>query len=348
VTNEAATIATTYVLPMRWVDDLGLQELADYVNRVSRLVAEVIVVDGSPPERVDAHRDAFADVVRVLTPQPYSGGNGKVAGVLTGIREASEELVTIADDDVRYGADELAVLMRRLSTADLVRPQNVFSGWSWHARWDTGRSLINRAFGGDYPGTFGVRRSTLLAAGGYANDVLFENLELIRTIRAAGGREVVADDVFVPRLPPSANHFWSQRVRQAYDDFAQPGRLAVELALLPLIAGGVRYPAFGVALASAVVAVAEVGRRRRGGKAHYSRFAALWALPWVAERSLCVWLAVGARAHGGVMYAGSRLFEAAHSEATIRRRLAARASEKRPDAPESRPLYTQRQTDRST
>jgi len=321
VDRVTAPIAATYVLPMRWVDDHGLQELVDYVTGMSLLLAEVIVVDGSAPERVEGHRAAFAGAVYVMAPPAVSGGNGKVAGVMMGVRMASEELIVLADDDVRYRAGDLAEVVRRLSTADLVRPQNVFSAWPWHARWDTGRSLINRALMGDYPGTLAVRRSTLLAAGGYAGDVLFENLELIRTIRAAGGREVVADDIFVERRPPSTSHFWSQRVRQAYDDFAQPGRLLVELAILPLIACSVRHHALGFVLALTVVSVAEIGRYRHGGRSHYSLFAALWALPWVAERAICVWLAVGARARGGVSYAGSRLFKAAHSEAAIRRRV---------------------------
>src|SRR3712207_6849145 len=41
--------------------------------------------------------------------------------------------------------------------------------------------------------------------------------------------------VLVRRLPPSAGHFLGQRVRQAYDDFAQPLRLTAELSILPLV-----------------------------------------------------------------------------------------------------------------
>ena len=61
--------------------------------------------------------------------------------------------------------------------------------------------LLNRVTGGDWPGTLGVRRSVLVATGGYDGRALFENLELVRTIVAAGGREALLDDVFVPRRP---------------------------------------------------------------------------------------------------------------------------------------------------
>jgi hypothetical protein len=317
-------LQVSYVLPVRWTSDQGFDELAGYLETVSSLVAEVIVVDGSPTDLWHAHRAALDGSVRILQPQPWPGGNGKVAGVMTGVRAARHDCVILADDDVRYGPDELRRVAERLANADLVRPQNVFTELPWHARWDTGRSLLNRALSADYPGTFGVRRHSLLAAGGYAGDVLFENLEMIRTIRAVAGREVVAADVFVPRRPPSAGHFWSQRVRQAYDDFGQPLRLLLELSLLPLIVCAARRPLIGIGLATTVLALAERGRRRHGGRARYTRWAAVWALPWVAERSVCVWLALAVRATGGVRYSGNRIKNAAHSQSAIRRRLATR------------------------
>jgi hypothetical protein len=318
-------LAVSYVLPVRWTSDEGLDELADYLRGLTGWADEVIVVDGSAQNLWDAHRAAFAGSVRLLQPAPWPGGNGKVAGVMTGVRAAVHDDIILADDDVRYGTFELAAVAARLAEADLVRPQNVFTEWPWHARWDTGRSLLNRAVSEDFPGTFGVRRSLLLAAGGYAGDVLFENLELIRTIRAAGGREVIADDIFVLRRPPTAAHFWSQRIRQAYDDFAQPGRLTFELSLLPLMVWAWRRPVIGIVFAVVVLALAEHGRGRCGGRKHFPRSAALWALPWTVERSVCVWLALAARVTGGVHYAGSRLVAAAHSEGAIRRRLARHA-----------------------
>ena len=132
-------------------------------------------------------------------------------GVFTGVRRASFEAVVIADDDVRYDEAALTRVAGLLRGHDLVRPQNYFDPMTWHAWWDSAPSLLNRAMGGDFPGTLGFRRSFFIAMGGYDGDTMFENLELIRTVAAAGGSEVVALDLFVARGPPSARGFWSQR-----------------------------------------------------------------------------------------------------------------------------------------
>ncbi|WP_229789955.1 glycosyltransferase [Pilimelia terevasa] len=140
----------------------------------------------------------------------------------------------IADDDVRYTPDQLVRLDALLHDHDLVRPQNYFSPLPWHAWWDTGRTLDNRGLGGeDVPGTLAVRRETFTAMGGYDGDVLFENLELIRTVRAHGGQDRNAPDIHVARNPPTTGRFWSRRVRQAYDDHARPARPGAALAVLP-------------------------------------------------------------------------------------------------------------------
>jgi hypothetical protein len=192
----------------------------------------------------------------------------------------------------------------------VVRPQNYFDPLPWHARWDTGRTLLNRAVAADWPGTLVVRRSALPA--GYDGDAMFENLELVRTVQARGGRELPVLDLYVPRRPPSSAHFRGQRVRQAYDSFAQPGRLAAELAVLPLALAGLRRPRWLLAGAVAVAGLAEVGRRRAGGRAVFPADTPLWAPLWLAERAVCSWLAVGARLHGGVRYGDGRLHLAAH------------------------------------
>jgi hypothetical protein len=323
-------VGVEYVLPLKWSAEQSereLPELAAYLRRLAPLVA-VTVVDGSDAALAARHAESFGPTVRVLTPEPWPGANGKVRGVVTGVRAARHEFVVVADDDVRYHHSELARVAELLADADLVRPQNVFDPCPWHARWDTGRTLLNRALRHDHPGTFGLRRGTFLAMGGYDGDVLFENLELSRTMAAAGGREVHAPDLFVARRPPTARHFAGQRVRQAYDSFATPGRLAAELSVLPALALARRRGRLGratAALALATVALAEVGRRRAGGRTVLPWTAPLWAPPWLAERSVCSWLAVARRLGGGVPYAGGRLRTAAHSTRQLRRTVPGRA-----------------------
>ena len=285
----------------------------------------MIVVDGSPPPLFAVHGQAWGAVVTHVPPRfAAPGGNGKVCGVLTGMDIASHEAVVIADDDVRYELDQLQEVARLLQHADLVRPQNYFAPLPWHARWDTARTLLNRAVSHDYPGTLGVRRSSLRAAGGYDAGSLFENLELIRTIEAAGGCVANRRGFFVRRLPPSRAQFADQRVRQAYESFAQPARLVAELALLPATIALARAGRGGSLAAGCVglVALAEVGRRRARGRAVFPASCSLLAPAWAAERALCVWIALWLRVRrGGIPYAGETVRKAASSKRTIRRRL---------------------------
>jgi hypothetical protein len=321
----------SYVLPLRWRSPGPIDELAEYLRGLGPAAAEIIVVDGSPPPLFEAHAAALFAVARHIRPDPaLSYPMGKVNGVVTGVREAVHELVVIADDDVRYEPEALRRLALLLAEADLVRPQNYFDELPWHARWDTARSLLNRvctgdpAFPvGDFPGTLGVRRSTFLASGAYDGRALFENLELMRTVRAAGGTVATPLDLYVARRPPSSGHFLSQRVRQAYDDFAMPLRMAAWLATLPLAARSLlRRRGRGLALgAAASVAAAEAGRRRAGGAERFPASSSLLAPAWIAERAVCSWLALAARLRGGVRYGDVRLRHSATSIRRLRRRI---------------------------
>lgn len=319
--GAASRLPLTYVLPLRLGDDADVEELAGYLEHVARHVDQVVVVDGSSPAARARHRARFGPAVEVIAPRHHTR-NGKVGGVMTGIDAARHEHVVLADDDVRYERAELAALVERLAGYEVVRPQNHFSPLPWHARLDTARTLLNRALDGDWPGTLAVRRSALRATGGYSGDVLFENLELVRTIEAAGGRQLVARDVLVRRLPPTTAHFRGQQVRQAYDELARPARLVVSLALAPgalVLVRGRHWRALAAAVL-AVAAVAEAGRRRAGGRRVYPPSAALLAPLWACWRSLCTWAALGAWVRGGARYRGARLRVAA----TPRRRLARR------------------------
>lgn len=304
-------IAGTYVLPIA-AQTTQVRALSGYLLRLSRLIGDVIVVDGSPDGIFNAHSRAWSGHVRHIRPAMRTT-NGKVAGVMTGVRAARHDSVILADDDVRYRRRELVAMIALLEDHTVVRPQNFFLPLPWHARWDTGRSLLNRLGGGDWPGTLGVRRSALLSAGGYSGEVLFENLEMVRTIRANGGREAVALDLYIVRRPPPASHFLSQRVRQAYDEFARPPLMVAQLALLPTIIFGLAFYPYLLAVGFVlVVLAAEVGRRRGGGATVFPDTSALWAIPWLLERSVTVWIALANRLFfGGVKYRLTRLKRAA-------------------------------------
>ena len=313
----------SYVLPLRRDNDAGLGELADYVRSLASHV-EMIVVDGSDPCLWHRADDAFGGGVLHLRVDPsLTFLNGKVAGVTTGVHAASHEHVVIADDDVRYDLSGLQRLCTLLEHADLVRPQNYFEPLPWHAVWDTARTLLNRAVADDYPGTLGLRRSRFLAMGGYDGNVLFENLELIRTVEASGGRVGNGRDLLVARRPPAVRRFWSQRVRQAYDDFASPGRLALFLSLIPALAGAGRHWGWKapVAAAGASMVLAEVGRRRDGAAHAFPAVASVVSPLWLLERATCSWIALGSRfLAGGCRYRGRVITTAAHSRRYLRRR----------------------------
>ena len=320
----------SYVVPVRWAEGEQREELARYLLWLRGRCDELIVVDGSPPPVFRANAAAWGGHVTHLAPDPTEAClNGKVAGVRTGARRATHERIVIADDDVRYEADSLRRTVALLDEYDLVRPQNYFDPLPWHACWDTARTLLNRGAGRDYPGTLAVRRSRMIAMGCYDGDVLFENLELIRTVRADGGRVSSPLDLYVARQPPTASHFWSQRIRQAYDDFAIPARMASWLAIPPLLvlAGLRREPRPVLALATFSILLAERGRRRADGARVFPARTSLLAPVWILERALCSWLALGQRLRaGGARYAGQTIKVAAHSEAELRRRRAAPAA----------------------
>jgi glycosyl transferase family 2 len=301
----------SYVLPLR-SDEPPTPELVEYLRGLSTSMA-VIVIDGSPAEVFRDNRRRWGEFVLHL-PVVSETPNGKVAGVLDGVAKATTPLVLIADDDVRYDQEALTRVVQALAEYDAVVPQNYFRPLPWHARWDSARSLVNRAFGHDYAGTIAVRRAAIVAVGGYCGAVLFENLELMRTLTAGGYRVHHARDIFVPRRPPSVRHFLGQRVRQAFDSSAQPGRQALELLALPLLVlAGAADPRLLVGLTLLLIAVAERGRRIQDGQRVFPWHLSAWAPAWAFERSVCAWLAVIARARGGVGYAGRQLSVSAHS-----------------------------------
>ena len=314
----------TYILPIKASRAETAAEFTDYLRRLASMVREVIVVDSSPQDIFRGHAIVWGSFLRHVPPEPQlETPMGKVGNVLTGIGLASCERLIIADDDVRYDHTSLSRVAAALDEVDVARPQNYFAPLPWHARWDTSRMLLNRMTGGDWPGTLAVRRSVLRATGGYDGNAMFENLELVRTVVAAGGREAIFPDIYVERRPSTARHFWSQRIRQAYDEIARPRRLLVQLAALPIavtlaIAGHWLVIAL---IGTTLVALAELGRRRGGATRVFPFSASLCAPLWVAERAVCSWLALLSRVFlGGVWYRGTVLRLAANPVRVLRDR----------------------------
>lgn len=319
--NGAELCEATYVLPIRRHDARGTEELVRYLRSLP--VRQLVVVDGSTASLFDdLHARLSGAALHIPPDSDLRGKNGKVRGAVTGLRRASYEKVVVADDDVRYDRSSLDLVLEHLDRAEVVRPQNYFEPRPWHAVLDESRSLINRALDGDWPGTLAVRRSALPA--GYNADVLFENLELVRTVRQRGGREVVLREAFVARRPPTVAHFLGQRVRQAYDEFARPVRLGISLAILPLLAVAVGCRAWEVCCALAVVPIllALRGWARDGAARYFSAWSVALAPVWVFERAVCAWLALYERCrYGGVRY-GASIIASAASNARERARWA--------------------------
>ena len=314
----------TYLLPIRGVGPgAAFEELSVYLEWLSWR-CRVLIVDGSDPELFALHARRWSSFAAHVAPDEADRClNGKAWGVRTGLKRATSCKVLIADDDVRYDEDGFLAVVEELQRSDLVRPQNYFEPLPWHAAWDSARSLLNRAVGHDHPGTMGVDRLAYLRAGGYDGDVLFENLQLARTIEAAGGTVTDRLDVFVRRLPPTTGRFLSQRVRQAYDDLAEPRRLLFHLSIVPSLVWLTRrwgWPAPALA-ACASVGVAELGRRRASFSSRVPAKCSMCAPLWLMERATCVWVAIALRLMGGCPYAGIRIKRAAESPRRLRARL---------------------------
>jgi hypothetical protein len=315
-------MSVSYVLPIKWDGNQPLDELTRYLEYLSPHT-ELIIVDGSSPANFEKHHCYWSHLGKHIPPAAhYRFLNGKVNGVMTGVYTAKHDHVIIADDDVRYLIDQLYELGSLLNNHHLISPQNYFQPCPWHATWDSSRSLLNLALAHDYPGTLAVQRDFLLALGGYDGDVLFENLELIRTIKAGGGIVLYKNDLFVRRLPPTTKHFWSQRIRQAYDDYAQPARLAFFIMLLPLcILFAIYKPWLIVFLLIASVIIAEVGRRKYGGQRVFALSCSFLAPAWLLERAICTWLAFfHKQLNGGVSYNAATIKKAANTIDTIKRK----------------------------
>jgi Glycosyl transferase family 21 len=331
----SSPLPLSYVLPLK--ASRPSDDLRDYVRGLADRVADIVVVDASLPQVRAVHSSWWKACVTHVPPDPaLECANGKVWGVLTGLQLARYDRVVIADDDVRWNESGLNRVLALLADAEVVAPANYYAPLPWQARYDTARTLLHRALGADWPGTLAVRRHALEpAGGGYDGDVLFENLELVRTVEAAGGRVAWPLDLFVLRRPPGTKHFLGQRVRQAYDEFARPAHLVPALAILPLTLAALVHRRWGALVAAGLATTvwAEAGRRRAGGQRVYPASSTLLAPLWVLERGICMWFATWWRLRAGVPYAGRRLRRAASRPRDLRRRCAALPSAEQSASP---------------
>jgi uncharacterized membrane protein YphA (DoxX/SURF4 family) len=159
--------------------------------------------------------------------------------------------------------------------------------------------LINRATlrTADYPGTCAFRRETMLNAGDYDGDVLFDNEELIRHLARCGAHIAYANDLFVEKRPAAIRKWLEQRPRQAYEDFGLRAK-TVLFAAVPvliiaiLIAFGLLPAFFALALMMAVsVLLAALGRARGVARKFFPARICLFAPLWILERSISTYWA---------------------------------------------------------
>ncbi|HEX8282901.1 MAG TPA: glycosyltransferase family 2 protein [Pyrinomonadaceae bacterium] len=308
----------TYLLPIRRVraNAAEAEEFARYFRGLAGAGCEVVVVDGSPSEVFDAHARAWEGVCRhVPVDSRYKYLNGKVNGVHTGVDLARCERVVLADDDIRYTADDIERACALLERHEMVRPQNYLAPLPWWARTESARMLINRGAlrAGDYPGTCAFRRSTFRRVGHYDGDVLFDNEEIVRHFALCGADVLCATDFFVLKRPPTFHKWLEQRPRQAYEDFVMRAKTALFASLVPLalalavFMGGASLLAFVAFVSLASVLVALRGLLRDRAFRFFPARLLLYAPLWVLERALSVHWAFYWRARYGGYPFGSAL-----------------------------------------
>jgi hypothetical protein len=274
--------------------------LAGYFQTLAEAGCEVLVVDGSPGATFDAHHRAWsANCRHAPVDSRFACSNGKVNGIRTGIGMASFDNIIVADDDIRYRAEQIALVCQRLEKFHVVRPQNFIMPLPWWARIETARMLINRATlrAGDYPGTCAFRRSAVLRVGDYDGDVLFDNEEMIRHFARCGLTIDYQINLFVEKNAPSFEKWIEQRPRQAYEDFALRGKTIFFASIVPLavflaVVGKFRFLIFGCTLlVIGSIAVAAAGRLRGKGVTVFPGSTCWFAPLWILERALSTYVA---------------------------------------------------------
>jgi hypothetical protein len=318
----------TFIIPIRHAqaDPSELHGFIDYLQMLSRTGCEVLVVDGSPAPVFEKHEQAWGEVCCHVAPDPqYTYLNGKVNGVHTGVDLASCERIILADDDIRYRPEDVKWMCHLLNRFEMVRPQNFISPLPWWARLETARILINRGSlrAGDYPGTCGLRRSTMRRVGPYDGDVLFDNEEIVRHFALQGANINYATDFFILKRPPTLTKWFEQRPRQAYEDFVMRAKTAAFLSVLPLILAitlsrGIRA---GVLIFATLflgsILLSTRGLLRDSAFRFFPVSSPLYAPLWLMERSLSVYWALYWKVRYGGYPFGPRLLSKGTGDAWI-------------------------------
>ncbi len=304
-------LAGSYLLPFRRTcfSVRESAELVSYFGTLAQAGCEILVIDGSPAEVFEQNTVAFVNTCRhVQVDRRFGYLNDKVNGVHTGIELATCEKIILADDDIRYTPDVLRAVCDLLDDYEVVRPQNFLRPLPWWARMESARMLINRATlrAADYPGTCAFRRTTILQAGHYDGDVLFDNEEIIRHFAQDGCTIAYATDLFVRKRPPAFRKWMEQRPRQAYEDFGLRVKTGLFFALIPLmILAAVWFSLLGfvaclLALSAFSIFLAISGRARGGARDFFPLPCCFYAPLWILERTFSTYWALYWRlAYGG-------------------------------------------------
>jgi hypothetical protein len=299
----SATFLCTYVLPFRRAlfSPVEMAKLARYCEGLAQIGCDVIVVDGSPPAVFERNQEILGAICR-HEPVNRSFGflNDKVNGIHTGVELARCENIILADDDVRYTTENVREVLRLLETNEVVRPQNFLRPLPWWAKMEAARMLINRATlrAADYPGTCAFRRATMLSAGHYDGDVLFDNEEILRHFAERECTVAYANDLFIRKRPPTFRKWIEQRPRQAYEDFGMRMKTALFFSLIPLLIfattlGGIAgFVGFVLFVSLGAILIAGRGRARGQARRFVPRRCAYFAPLWIAERTLSTWWAL--------------------------------------------------------
>src|SRR5205814_9661936 len=119
-----------YLMPIRrrTFDPVEAEALLAYFESIRTAVFEIVVVDGSPPDVFARHHDVWSPVCRhEPVNRQFRFLNDKVNGIQTGVRAAGTDQIVLADDDIRYTANDIEQIVRMLDNFEVVRPQNYFA-----------------------------------------------------------------------------------------------------------------------------------------------------------------------------------------------------------------------------